>query len=56
MIDPKKAEEILYKHFEETTTEQFVLNLKKYCPFVFEDEEENFQNKSENLENTMKFP
>lgn len=54
MIDPKKAAEILYKHFEETTTEQFVLNLKKYCPEVFENEEENVQSKPENLKNTMK--
>jgi hypothetical protein len=43
MIDPKKAASILYKHFEEVTTEQFQENLQKYCPFVFEDEEENFQ-------------
>jgi hypothetical protein len=55
MVDPKKAAEILYKHFEKISTEQFVLNLKKYCPEVFEDEEENQQNKSENLKNTIKF-
>jgi len=54
MVDPKKAAEILYKHFEEITAEQFIENLKRYCPEVFKDEEENEQNEPENLKNTIK--
>ena len=38
MIAPKKCADFLYKHFAEITTEQFVENLKKYCPEVFEDD------------------
>ncbi|MCL1470008.1 hypothetical protein [Argonema antarcticum] len=38
MLDPKEFGEILSKHFAEVTPEQFIENLKKYCPEVFEDE------------------
>ncbi|MFB2972107.1 hypothetical protein ACE1CD_24370 [Aerosakkonema sp. BLCC-F183] len=38
MLDPKKCADILYNHFAEITTEQFLANLKKYCPEVFEDD------------------
>lgn len=38
MLDPKEFGEILSKHFAEVTPEQFVENLKKYCPEVFEDD------------------
>jgi hypothetical protein len=38
MVDPKKCADILYKHFAEITTEQFVENMKKYCPEIFEDD------------------
>ncbi|HEY9874164.1 MAG TPA: hypothetical protein V6D12_12045 [Candidatus Obscuribacterales bacterium] len=38
MLDPKKCADILYKHFAEVTPEQFVENLKNYCPEVFEDD------------------
>lgn len=41
MVDPKRAAEILYKHFENLTTEQFIENLKSACPEVFEEEPEN---------------
>lgn len=40
MVDPKRATELIRQHFAELTTEQFVENLKKSCPEVFEDEEE----------------
>jgi hypothetical protein len=40
MVDPKRAAEILYKHFAELTTEQFVENLKRACPEVFEQEQD----------------
>ncbi|XWK89514.1 MAG: hypothetical protein U7127_05470 [Phormidium sp.] len=38
MLDPKECGEILRKHFAEVTPEQFLENLKKYCPEVFEDD------------------
>lgn len=38
MLDPKEFGEILRKHFAEVTTEQFLDNLKKYCPEVLEDD------------------
>jgi hypothetical protein len=41
MVDPKRAAKILYEHFENLTTEQFVENLKHACPEVFEEEPEN---------------
>ena len=34
MLDPKEFGEILRKHFAEVTTEQFLENLKNYCPEV----------------------
>ncbi|MFB2972106.1 hypothetical protein ACE1CD_24365 [Aerosakkonema sp. BLCC-F183] len=37
MLDPKEFGEILSKHFAEVTPEQFLANLKKYCPEVFDD-------------------
>lgn len=46
MVDPKKAASILDKHFEELTTEQFMENLKKYCPEVFSDKDEDEEIKS----------
>lgn len=38
MVDPKRAAELIRKHFAEITTEQFVENMKKYCPEIFEDD------------------
>ncbi len=38
MLDPKEFGEIMSKHFAEVTPEQFVENLKKYCPEFFEDD------------------
>lgn len=47
MVDPKKCADLLYKHFAEITTEQFVENLKKYCPEVFEDDLNSAPSQSE---------
>ena len=38
MANPKRAAELIRKHFAEVTPEQFLENLKKYCPEVFEDD------------------
>lgn len=38
MANPKRAAELIRKHFAEITTEQFIENLKKHCPEVFEDD------------------
>ncbi len=49
MVDPKRAAKLIRQHFEELTTEQFVLNLQKHCPEVFEEREHWSQQKlSEN--------
>ena len=39
MVDPKKAAKLIRQHFEQLTTEQFVENLHRSCPEVFEDNE-----------------
>lgn len=38
MANPKRAAELIRKHFAEITTEQFIENLNKHCPEVFEDD------------------
>lgn len=40
MVNPKKAEELIRQHFSSLTTEQFLKNLERSCPEVFEEEEE----------------
>jgi predicted transposase/invertase (TIGR01784 family) len=40
MVDPQKAASILYKHFEQLTSEQFLKNLERACPEVFEEEQD----------------
>ncbi|NJO93746.1 MAG: hypothetical protein HC820_04190 [Hydrococcus sp. RM1_1_31] len=40
MVDPKKAEELIRQHFSSLTTEQFLKNLERSCPEVFEEEKE----------------
>lgn len=37
MIDPKEAAKLIRQHFDELTTEQFVENLHRSCPEIFED-------------------
>ncbi|MFB2935681.1 hypothetical protein ACE1B6_10545 [Aerosakkonemataceae cyanobacterium BLCC-F154] len=41
MLDPKRCAEILYKHFAEVTTEQFLENLKRSSPELFEGDNES---------------
>jgi hypothetical protein len=41
MLDPKRCAEILYKHFAEVTTEQFLENLKRSSPELFEEDKES---------------
>jgi hypothetical protein len=38
MLDPKRAAELIRKHFAELTTEQFIENLKRSSPELFEEE------------------
>jgi hypothetical protein len=40
VVDPKKASELIRQHFSSLTTEQFLKNLERSCPEVFEEEEE----------------
>ena len=49
MIDPKKAAKLIRQHFEELTTEQFVENLHRSCPEIFEDQKQSHQVNSSNL-------
>jgi len=41
MADPKRAAELIRKHFAEITTEQFLENLKKSSPELFAEDDEN---------------
>lgn len=41
MLDPKRAAELIRKHFAQLTTEQFLVNLKQACPEILEDNEES---------------
>ncbi|MEL6442155.1 MAG: hypothetical protein AAFQ80_23285 [Cyanobacteria bacterium J06621_8] len=41
MVDPKKAAKLIRQHFEELTTEQFVENLHRSCPEIFEDNQQS---------------
>ena len=38
MVDPKKAAKLIRQHFEQLTTEQFVSNLHRSCPELFEEQ------------------
>ncbi len=46
MVDPKKAAKLIRQHFEELTTEQFVENLHRSCPEIFEDQKPSDQHNS----------
>jgi hypothetical protein len=48
MVNPKKAAKLIRQHFEELTTEQFVENLHRSCPEVFEDNERSPQQDTSN--------
>ena len=43
MVDPKKAAKLIRQHFEDLTTEQFIENLHRSCPEVFEDNQRSPQ-------------
>lgn len=38
MLDFEKASKILKDHFANLTDEEFITNLKEYCPRIFEKE------------------
>jgi hypothetical protein len=40
MVDPKRAAKLIREHFAQLTTEQFIENLKRACPEVFEVEQD----------------
>lgn len=50
MLDPTKAKEILEDYFANVTREEFMTDLKKYCPELFEEESTNLD--LEQLKNT----
>ncbi|MDJ0902090.1 MAG: hypothetical protein QNJ55_25135 [Xenococcus sp. MO_188.B8] len=39
MVNPKKAAKLIRQHFSELTAENFVENLRRSCPEIFEDNE-----------------
>ncbi|MGB8700869.1 MAG: hypothetical protein WCD18_15755 [Thermosynechococcaceae cyanobacterium] len=41
MLDIAKATEILTNHFATVTPEEFLVNLKQFCPELFEEEEKS---------------
>jgi SOS response regulatory protein OraA/RecX len=49
MLDIAKATEVLEDYFENVTQEQFALDLRRFCPELFEQEEKNL--KLEKLKN-----
>ncbi len=50
MLDLAKATEILQDYFANTTNEQFAIDLRKFCPELFEDETNTLD--AEPLKNT----
>ena len=51
MLDFEKASKIIEDHFTNLTDEEFIINLKEYCPRVFEKDEtlgKNDSNKHSN--------
>ena len=46
MVNPKKAAKLIRQHFSELTTEQFVENLHRSCPEVFEEQKPSPKNNS----------
>ncbi len=49
MLNPKKAAKLIRQHFEELTTEQFVENLHRSCPEIFEAQKQSYIVNSPNL-------
>ena len=54
MVDPKKAAKLIRQHFAELTTEQFVKNLHRSCPEVFEDNQRSSQANSSSFISEVK--
>ncbi|CCI18743.1 hypothetical protein MICAF_4360005 [Microcystis aeruginosa PCC 9807] len=52
MLDPKEFCNIIHQDFTEVTSQEFLANLKKYCPEIFEGD--NYPNVTENLNNLAK--
>ncbi len=52
MLDPKEFRNIIHQDFTEVTSQEFLANLKKYCPEIFEGD--NYPNITENLNNLAK--
>jgi len=52
MLDPKEFRNIIHQDFTEVTSQEFLANLKKYCPEIFEGD--NYPNVTENLNNLAK--
>lgn len=52
MLEPKEFRNIIHQHFTEVTSQEFLANLKKYCPEIFEGD--NYPNVTENLNNLAK--
>ena len=52
MLDPKEFRNIIHQYFTEVTSQEFLANLKKYCPEIFEGD--NYPNVTENLNNLAK--
>ena len=52
MLEPKEFRNIIHQDFTEVTSQEFLANLKKYCPEIFEGD--NYPNVTENLNNLAK--
>ena len=52
MLEPKEFRNIIHQYFTEVTSQEFLANLKKYCPEIFEGD--NYPNITENLNNLAK--
>ena len=52
MLDFEKASKIIEDHFANLTDEEFITNLKEYCPRVFEKDEILDNNDSTNHSST----
>ena len=55
MLDFEKASKIIEDHFTNLTDEEFIINLKEYCPRVFEEEDldKNDPSKHSNRKNQI---
>ena len=42
-LNPKEIGEILIKNLDELTTEEFIANVKEFCPYLFEEDNDQSQ-------------